>query len=253
MSRYVLKIIALICMLCDHTSKVCLSGGVLIPVLGAEGNLWLTTMLEVVGRMALPIFVWFTAEGAKKTRSPRKYLLRLLLFAVLSEMPFQLCFYGAGYLGFQPGCHNVIFTMFLGASGILAGEYLKEKLPPGLGRLLPALAAVVLGWVLHTDYNAWGVGLIIVLYYLQEERGKLLFLLAWCTVFQLIWHGYHGETLVWLTGQNSYKLILQWMGMLLSVGLLATYNGEKGKDGKWLFYVFYPLHLLILYFIRISL
>ena len=251
MTQFSLKLLALFCMFCDHLSKVVLSTGVLIPVLGAEGSLWLRTMLEVVGRIAFPIFAWFTAEGCHKTNDPRKYLLRLSVFALISEIPFQLCFYGGAPSALQLGFHNVIFTMLLGAAGILVGQRLKEtKIPDGIAVLLPAIVAIALGWLLHTDYNAWGVGLIIMLYYLKEDREKLIFLACWITVFQLIWHGWNGEMLVWLSSKSNYKLLLQWLGGLFSVGFLATYNGGKGRGAKWLFYVFYPVHLILLYLIR---
>lgn len=253
MTQFSLKLLALFCMLADHVSKVILSGGVLIPYIGAEADLWLRTMLEVIGRIAFPIFAWFTAEGCKKTKNPTRYLLRLLIFAVLSEVPFQLCFYGAGYLGVRLACHNVIFTMLLGACAIICGQYLEKKLPPLVACLIPGLIAVALGWILYTDYNAWGVALIILLYYLKGEKERLLLLLCWCTVFMLIWHGYNGNTLIWFTGANNYKLLLQWIGTLFSVGFLATYNGERGRSCKWLFYVFYPVHLLLIYLIRIAL
>lgn len=253
MTQFSLKLLALLCMLSDHLAKVVLSGGFLIPYIGTEANLWLRTVMIVIGRIAFPIFAWFTAEGCRKTKNPTKYLQRLLIFAILSEAPFQLCFYGAGYLGFQVACHNVIFTMLLGALAIFGGTLLKKWLPDAMACLLPALIATALGWILYTDYNAWGVALIVALYYLPTEKGRLLFLLAWSTVFQLIWHGYDGNTLVWLTGENNYLLILQWFGMLFSVGFLATYNGQRGRNAKWLFYIFYPAHLLILYFLRLGL
>lgn len=252
MTQFSLKLLALFCMLSDHVAKVVLSGGVLIPYIGIEGNLWLCTFMTMIGRIALPVFAWFTADGCRKTGNPKRYLIRMLLFALISEAPFQLCFYGAGYLGLQFGCHNVIFTMLLGAAGIIAGQELKKKLPEVPVCLIPAVIVIALGWFLYTDYNAWGVGLIIFLYYLPTHRQKLIFLLCWSTVFELFWHGLDTGSLIWLHG-GDMNLILQWFGMLLSVGLLATYNGERGRKGKWLFYIFYPAHLLILYGIRIAL
>lgn len=252
MSQFSLKLLALICMLCDHFSKVVLSSGVLTHALGFEADLWLRTMLEVVGRIAFPIFAWFTAEGCHKTRAPGKYLLRLSIFAVLSEIPFQLSFYGAGYLGIKFACHNVIFTMLLGAGAIICSGKLKElKISIAMAVMVPSVVAVALGWFLHTDYNAWGVALIICLYYLPREKDRLVFLLCWITVFMLIWHGWNGEILVWLSGSNDYRLLLQWVGALFSVAFLASYNGKKGRGAKWLFYVFYPLHLTVLYLIRL--
>lgn len=251
MTRFSLKIFALISMFCDHLAKVVLSTGVLIPYIGVEADLWIRTVLMVIGRMAFPIFAWFTAEGCRKTSNPRKYILRLLIFAIISEIPFQLCFYAGSLSGVVPGCHNVIFTLLLGAMGVLLGEHLTKKgIPQWYGVLLPALMAVWLGFYLKTDYNGWGVALIVMLYYLKEERSQLIFLTCWVTVFMLIWHGWNGEVLIWLTGKNNYLLLLEWLGCLFSVGFLLSYNGEKGRENKWLFYVFYPLHLMLLYLIR---
>lgn len=251
MTQFSLKLLALVAMFCDHLAKVILSTGVLIPYFGVETDLWIRTVLMMLGRMAFPIFAWFTAEGCRKTVDPKKYLLRLFLFAVLSEVPFQLCFYGGTLSRLTLDCHNVIFTLLLGALGILLGQRLTEKgVTEWFSKLLPALVAVWLGFYLSTDYNGWGVALIIMLYYLKEERSQLIFLTCWSTVFMLIWHGWNGEMLVWLTGKNDYLLLLEWLGCLFSIGFLLTYNGEKGKGRKWLFYVFYPGHLLLLYLIR---
>jgi len=251
MTQFSLKLLALLFMLCDHFSKVVLSTGVLAPILGTEGNLWLRTMLTVVGRKAFPMFAWFTAEGCRKTANFPRYLLRLLVFAALSELPFQLCFYGAGESGFRLACHNVIFTLLLAAMAIYVGKLLEKRRVPRLAALLmPGALAVILGWVLKMDYNAWGVALILLLYALPEEKPRLILLAAWFTVFQLIWHGFDGQTLVWLTDSNQYGILLQWIGGMFAVPLLATYNGEKGRRGKWLFYIFYPAHLAALYGLR---
>ena len=251
MTQFSLKLIALLCMLCDHFSKVVLTTGVFSSVLGLENHFWLRTMLTVVGRIALPIFAWFTAEACHKTKNPKKYLLRLAIFSIVSEVPFQLCFYAATPNALSLGCHNVIFTMLLGAAGILFGQYLLQKRVPAIAAVcIPAMIAIALGYMLHTDYNAWGVALIIGLYYLKDQKSRLIFLACWITVFQLIWHGWNGEVLVWLSRENDYRLILQWIGGLFSLGFLATYNRQKGRSCKWLFYVFYPVHLLILYLLR---
>ena len=250
MTQSTLKRLAVLSMLCDHIAKVVLSTGVLRPVLGAMGNLRLMTMLVVIGRLAFPIFAWFVAEGCRKTGNFPRYLGRMALFAVLSEVPFQLCFYRAAEYGLRIACHNVIFTLLLAALGIYAAGLLMER---GVSRpvaaLLPGILVTALGWVLQTDYNAWGVALVLMLYYLPEDKTRLAILGTWMTLFMLIWHGWNGQGFQWLH-RSGYGLLLQWIGGMFSVPLLAAYNGERGRSNKWLFYVFYPGHLLLLYGIR---
>ncbi len=250
MTQSTLKRLAILFMLCDHFAKVVLSTGVLCPVLGIMGNQWLMVSLESVGRIAFPIFAWFVAEGCRKTRSFPKYLGRMAIFAVLSEAPFQYCFYSAGENGLCLGCHNVMFTLLLAAAGIYASKCLKDRGIPGMPAvLLPGMAAVTLGMVLLTDYNAWGGALILMLYYLPEKRKRLALLGVWMTVFMLLWHGWNGETFVWLH-PNGFALLCTWLGGMISVPLLACYQGKRGRSNKWLFYAFYPVHLALLYGIR---
>lgn len=248
MSQFTLKLIALAAMLLDHTAKILLSTGILVPVLGMELNFQIQTAMTVIGRMAFPIFAWFAAEGCRRTSNPEKHLARLLLFAILSEAPFQLCFYGE----LSWGCHNVIFTLLLAAAAIYLGRRLTRWIPAALANALTGAAAIALGWILHTDYNAWGVLLVLMLYNMPTEKGKLLALTSWITVFQLIWHGWNGQSLVWLSGSGSLQ-VLHWIGAMTSVPFLAAYHGGKGRNGKWLFYLFYPCHLLLLYAVSAAL
>lgn len=252
MTQFSLKMLAMAAMLLDHLGKVVLSDGILIPILGIQGDLVIRTICQCVGRMAFPIFAWFAAEGCRKTKDPTMYLLRLLGFAVLSEVPFQLCFYYAGIYGIELACHNVLFTISLAVAAVIAGNKLEQmRIPAVAAKLIPAVIAIALGWILHTDYNAWGVALILALYYLPEEKQQLMFLMAWSTVFMLAWHGWNGSTFIWLTRQSVYGLLLQWIGQMFAIPFLATYSGKRGRKAKLLFYVFYPAHLSILYLIHL--
>lgn len=247
MTQSTLKRLAVLSMLCDHIAKVVLSTGLLRPMLGAMGNLLLMTVLVVIGRLAFPIFAWFVAEGCRKTGNFPRYLGRMALFAVLSEVPFQLCFYRAADYGLRIACHNVIFTLLLAALGIYAAKVLMERgISKPAAALLPGVLATALGWVLKTDYNAWGVVLVLMLYYLPEDKTRLVMLGAWMTLFTLVWHGWNGQEFLWIH-RSGYGLLLHWIGGMFSVPLLATYNGEKGCGSKWLFYVFYPGHLWLIY------
>ena len=251
MTQLTLKIIALVFMLMDHAAKVVLPAGALAPMVGTEGEVLIRSIMLILGRAAFPMFAWFTAEGCRKTSDLGKYCLRLFLFGIISEAPFQLCFYGAYRNGLQFGFHNVLFTMFLATAAVYLGRILEQRgLHTIAARALPAATAVWLGWILHTDYNAWGVGLILVLCYLPEKAGRLGFLAAWVSVFQLLWHGWDGTQLVWLTGAGR-MYIWYWIGGLLGVLLLASYSGKRGRGCKWLFYTFYPVHLALLFWLAL--
>ncbi len=243
MSQSGLKLLALFAMLLDHAAKTVFRTGILSQWFGMETGRMLRVAMIAAGRMAFPIFAWFAAEGCRKTSDPVKRLFRLLLFAVISEIPFQLNFYKT----LSAGIHNVNFTILLACAAIYLGAFLREKgVPDPWAGLLPGFAAVTAGWFAHTNYNAWGVALILVLNYLPDHRERLIFLGAWITVFQLIWHGWNGQTLSWLTSDGRLQL-LYWLGAMAALALLATYNGERGRGSKWLYYVFYPSHLLLLY------
>lgn len=249
MTQFTLKMIALVLMLIDHTVKVLLPSGTLAPWTGMETELLIRNVMLILGRASFPMFAWFAAEGCRKTSNLGRHCLYLLLFGILSEVPFQLCFYGAYDTGLQLGCHNVLFTMLLAAGAIYLGSVVEKQ---GMGKsklvssVLPAAVALWLGWLLRTDYSFRGVGLILALYYLPNGWSQLGFLAAWVTVFQLFWHGWDGSNFTWLTGAGSIQ-ILYWLGGMLSVLLLAAYSGQRGRGSKWVFYGFYPLHLILLF------
>ena len=243
MSQSGLKLLALFAMLLDHAAKTVCTTGILLKWFGIETGRMVWVFMLAVGNMAFPLFAWFAAEGCRKTSNSEKRLFRLLLFAIISEIPFQLNFDES--LGLR--LHNTYFTILFACAAIYLGAFLRNKgVPEPWASLLPGLAATALGWFAQTDYNAWGVALILMLYYLPENRDRLALLAVWITVFQLIWHGWNGKTLSWLTSDGRLQL-LYWLGSLAAPAILSVYNGQRGRGGKWLYYVFYPAHLLILY------
>ena len=241
MTQLTLKLIAMLAMVLDHTAKVVVAHPYFLRFCfssvdyGTKVDFYY--LVVIIGRLALPIFAWFVAEGCSRTRSTGKYALRLFVFGLISEIPFQLCFLGAADKGLQLGFHNVMWTLFL------AEKHKLSWLKPFV-----YLAAIMLGIFLETDYNGWGVALAIGVYLLPRKREKLIFLTAWILIFYLFWHGMDNGTLVWLTAQGRIQLYY-CLGALLSVPLLGSYTGEKGRGAKWLFYLFYPVHLSLLYFI----
>lgn len=203
---FTLKCIAMVCMLIDHT------GAVLFPQY---------RILRMVGRLAFPIYCFLLVEGAMHTRNIRRYELRLLLFACISEIPFDLALFGRIRWDHQ----NVFFTLFLGVVTIDFAKQYKNKIMI----LLITVVAIMTAKFLHTDYSGSGI-VFIVCYYLLYERKILRHLIF--AVENLLLYG---------IGIQSYASLAAFPMML--------YNGQKGPSLKYFFYVFYPLHLLILYLI----
>ena len=197
--------------------------------------------LRAIGRLTMPIMAFFAAEGFRKTRNIHKYLLRLLLFAVLSELPFCLVFH-PGALGTFVHFYNVVYTILLGVAALWLGSLLPRKLV-----FLPYfLCAALAEWV-GSDWSWIGVLMIVAFYEANRNTDSLH------PVNRI--RSFTGLSLVYLllivsifvSGDSSVNYI-NLFGLASIVPLFA-YNGKKGADIKYLFYIFYPAHLLILYFI----
>ena len=240
MTWNVLKWVAIAAMFIDHTAAV--MGG-LFPFS------WYDPMRDV-GRMAFPIFAYGIAQGCVYTHSARRYLGRLLLFAVLSELPYRLAL-RAGSLAF--GLFNVFFTLLAGAACCQIVKFCKNK-----GRrwawaaVVPVGAIVLLCEMQHTDYGGFGVLCILLPYLFWESKPARLIALG--SVVALIYivvshfQGF-GMPLYWIYApENVGSMVRETLFALAGVGLIALYNGQPGsKKGKWFFYVFYPVHLLALF------
>ncbi len=219
LSQEALKLLACAAMLLDHI------GATMVPG-------W---TLRIIGRIAFPIFCFLLAEGAHYTRDPKKYALRLAIGALLSELPFDLAFYG----GWTWSSQSVMLTMLLGFGALeLMGAC--EALPLKLLCVLPFAAAAE--W-LQTDYGGAGV-LMIALFGLTRELPHRLpvQLLGMVVICGLIIPGAQISVLGFRVGIELFALL----GLIP----IALYSGRKittGRAVQWAFYLFYPVHLLILY------
>ncbi len=203
LNSFQLKCIAVITMIIDHT------GAVLFPE-----NL----ILRYIGRISFPIFCFLLVEGFFHTRDALKYMLRLGVFAVISEIPYDLAFWDTA-LEFEH--QNVFFTLLIG----VVMMYALEKSPEWPVQAAEVLLAMWAASFLSSDYRFKGILLIAVYYFLREKKtAKHAAGAAW----NLLW----GK--------------IQMYGVLATVPL-AFYNGEKGASMKYFFYLFYPAHLLVLY------
>ena len=220
-----LKFLACAIMLLDHI------GATLIP--------WGT--LRIIGRLAFPIFCFLLAEGAHYTRSPRNYLLRLGIGAVLSELPFDLALFGSWSWQHQ----SVMVTLLLGAMALLA---MKQMTRPLL-KVLVLLLFACLADFMNTDYGGAGV-LMIALFGLTRERkyGWVIQLLGMYLICRWIIPG----GVVWFIGRYVFIEIFA----ILALIPIWLYSGKKSTSSRavqWAFYLFYPVHLWILYLISILL
>ena len=220
-----LKFLACAIMLLDHI------GATLIP--------WGT--LRIIGRLAFPIFCFLLAEGAHYTRNPRNYLLRLGIGAILSELPFDLALFGSWSWQHQ----SVMITLLLGAMALLA----MKRMTQPLLKILVLLLFACLADFMNTDYGGAGV-LMIALFGLTRERkyGWLVQLLGMYLICRWIIPG----GAVWFIGRYVFIEIFA----ILALIPIWLYSGKKSTSSRavqWVFYLFYPVHLWILYLISILL
>ena len=223
LSGSALKTIALVSMLIDHIAALLLVNHP-IPLITVFGrHITLYYLMRFVGRLAFPIFACLIAEGYLHTRNRIRYGAVLLAFALLSEIPWDLNF-GRAIVDFST--QNVFFTLSLGYLGICAYEGLKKRWFLRAGAII---ALLILSMLMHADYGITGFCFILLMYALREHE---------------LLRGAIG------TGMLSWRAGLAFLP-------LALYNGKrgfiKGPVLKYAFYLFYPVHLLILYCIRLCL
>lgn len=236
LSGTALKVLAMACMLVDHIWGVFMTG-----------HVWMTC----VGRLAFPIFAFLVAEGYAHTSNFRRYLGRMLLFALLSELPYNRM--TGGWI--NPLGQNVLFTFCLALLLMRLMDKARRR-----GRLA-GLAAVavgsaagfVLGFVGFVDYLGYGV-LMVLVFWLCPARGwgRLAQLAALWYINWEMMGGLHLE-LTWGTGR--WMLPVQGFALL---GLLPIwlYNGRRGLGGKaaqYGCYLVYPAHMLLLVLLRMAL
>lgn len=219
MSSFALHIWAMLLMLCDHLQLT------LLPDL---------PILRCVGRLAFPLFAFMAVEGYLHTRSLKKYLLRLLMLAVISEIPFDLLVSGSV---FDPMHQNVIWTIILGLCCIRAFENISADLKKMLSAvvIIASLAAAIIARV---DYSSAGVLTLLAFY---AFRGNTL----WCRLMQLLSLAFINLVLL---GGIGFAFPYQALAVL-SLPIIWMYDGSQGPHNGFIKaanYLFYPAHMLIL-------
>lgn len=210
-----LKLIAIVSMVIDHIGSVFF-----------QDAFW----MRAVGRLAMPIFAFCIAEGYLHTRDRRRYLYRLGIFAVISELPFDLAFFNH----LETSHQNIMLTFFLAVLGLMFYDRIRGEHPTGKRTALAFTAVLMmagLAMALGADYSLFGVITVFAFYALRNQAHwkRQLGGMAFMTLTRTI--GYYAAT-----GFAAIPLLM--------------YNGEKGRGLKWFFYAFYPGHLLLIYFLK---
>ena len=218
----VLKIIAMVSMVFDHV------GDMFFPDV-----LW----PRMIGRLAMPLFAFCITEGYIHTRDKKKYLFRMGIFALVSEVPFDLAFEGKVSLNHQ----NIMLTFFMSILALMLFDLIRGKINEDTGRYsigktilgsLVIIGTAAVAILIKADYTIFAV-ISVFLFYLFKDTKHFI-----------------------RTGVGvAFLALTRTMGYYCTTGLsivpLLLYNGKKGKGLKWLFYAFYPGHLLLLYLIKL--
>lgn len=230
-TSFSLHIMAMLFMLCDHL------WGTIVT-----GNDWLTC----IGRLTFPIYAFMIVEGYFHTKNLKKYVLRLLLFAVISEIPFNLAM---GSSLFFPIHQNVLWSFLISIGFIHWNEKVKEK--QLWKRILVGLATICIGYLVgiitFVDYYNAGIFMVLVFYFFRGKKW-------WCYLGQFICLWYiNFEMLGGLSYEidifgQTYFIARQGLALLALIPIWL-YKGKQGYHSKplqYFYYAFYPLHLLIL-------
>lgn len=225
LSQEALKLIACVTMLIDHIGSEFVSG----------------YALRCIGRLSFPIFCFLIAEGSHYTRNPKKYGLRMAVMALVSEIPFELAFFN----GVTPYRQNVMITLLL---GFCALEVMKKCPNVGL-KIMAAVPFALIADLVYCDYGAEGV-MIIVLFGLTREM-PYKYLLQFLGMLLIFGNMRSAE----MFRIGFLSITMQELAALAIVPI-ALYSGEKitrSKLVQWLFYWFYPVHLLGIWLVKLLL
>lgn len=228
MSAFVLKIIACVTMFIDHISYA-------IP-----GD---TSILNYIGRFAFPIFAFQISEGYIHTSNEKKYIIRLLFFALISQYPFML-FHSLISTDFAL---NVLFTLLFGLISII----IYDKYNKYIGIVSVFYLGLIAEFACF-DYGFYGVLIIFLFYILKNNRTSFILSFEIATLIHfayevLPYYRYGTEILV----KAFIYYIPYIIFTMLAIVPILFYNKQKGINTKHLLYLFYPLHLILIYAISI--
>jgi len=222
MSIFIIKIIACITMVLDHIKYA-------IPQTMGFITIYF-------GRIAFPLFAFLLGEGYAHTKNLKKYYKRLIIFAMISQIPFMLFRTLVG----EWKMLNIMFTLLLGLIAITVFDKLKNKYYISI----PIVAIIIfLGKLINVDYSWYGVMTVFVLYVFREK--KILRLLVFSLINLIFYY-------ITFCKNFSLNIFISYIFATLPAAIIMLlYNGKLGKKIKYLYYIFYPLHMLVLFVITL--
>ncbi len=237
MSAFVLKIFAFIFMVIDHSTIV-----FDMPV-----------AFRCIGRLAFPIFAYLTSQGCTYTKNFRKYIFRLFVCAVLSEYIYDIVFNEEINFFYDL---NIVFTLFISCLGIYIFEIFRKEIKCSWVGYFVIIVFCGIAEILHFDYGFAGVGLIFLFYISKNKAFEILALATFVIVkfypviFGSLSHFFYIKFFYIFEPYVSMYNIGLTVGTFFAGAFILLYNGKKGFHIKNLFYIAYPLHILILFVLR---
>ena len=209
MTTFLMKWIAVLTMITDHVGRMFFPD---------------VHIFNIIGRIAFPLFAFLLVEGFVHTGNLKKYMFRMLIFACISEIPYDLAMQET-WLEFSR--QNTIWTLTLGLLMLALSRKYQYSVWAVAGIAVVCCAAAAL---LRFDYGAGGIVLILILYFLRDRQ--------WLKYLAML-----GLSVLWFGGTE--------IAAMISIIFMLAYNGKHGKNMKYMFYWFYPVHLAVLFFIKI--
>lgn len=219
---FTLKMVAIIAMVIDHVVYL------FFPKI---------FILRIIGRLTLPIMAYLITEGYRRTRNVNKYMSRLAIAAFISMIPYHLVF--------QHSYFNILFDLLFGLLNI----YITDKLHEEWKKWTVVIFFLVVSIILNTDGMLGASVLVYLFHRYRDNFKKMAISMAILYSLQLIMITIVSIAAHDLSNLYNYTIWIRPFA-LCSLFFIHKYNGVKGRSIKYLFYIFYPGHLLILYFIN---
>lgn len=228
-----LKLIAIVAMTIDHVVSV------VFPNYPTD---WWILGCHVIGRLTAPIMWYFIAEGYHYTHDVKKYAARLFLLAVLSHFAYNFAF-GIPFLPFQTSVFNQTSVIWSLAWGLVALVILDSSRLKNWTKTV-----LLLGICVITFCSDWSCIAVMAIVQIGQNRGNFKKQMTGMMFYAALY------AVVYFLFINKIYGVIQ-LFVVLTIPLLKRYNGERGKwkGMKWLFYIYYPLHLIVCGIIRILL